>query len=138
MHARTHVLTNDYLRFVTINRWVTRTGGQNNFPQSAKQTRHRQGYARPNPHPFPLKSTAMHDPDDDRPDYRRGPAPTPEPVTIQPDHRAAAEQRAADIAACGLCDTDGYRQLTVCDHTDHTQTAKAGIARVRAAMGWPQ
>lgn len=85
----------------------------------------------------------MHDPDDDRPDYRRGPAPVPVPETFptvpeEHNHRAAAQQRAADIAACQLCDTDGYRQHTVCDHTDHTQTAKAGIARVRAAMGWPQ
>lgn len=73
--------------------------------------------------------------DDDRPDYRRGPAPVTEPVPVT-DARIAAEQRQADIANCDLCDTDGYRQLTVCDHTDHTQTAARGIAAVKAAMGW--
>lgn len=47
-----------------------------------------------------------------------------------------AQLRAQAIANCGLCDQDGYRRLTVCDHTDHTPAAKRGMAQIRAAMGW--
>lgn len=32
--------------------------------------------------------------------------------------RAAARDRAAEIAACTLCDADGYRGVRVCDHID--------------------
>ena len=47
--------------------------------------------------------------------------------------RAAVEA----IEACPLCDADGYRMpdhRSVCDHTDRTKTARAGIAKVRAAL----
>lgn len=47
-----------------------------------------------------------------------------------------AQLRAQAIANCGLCDQDGYRRLTVCDHTDHAPAAKHGMAQIRAAMGW--
>ncbi|QRY48129.1 hypothetical protein JVX93_15885 [Mycolicibacterium boenickei] len=53
--------------------------------------------------------------------------------------RAAARRtnRLQAIADCQLCDPDGYRGTTVCDHTDHTETARRGIAAIRAQMGWP-
>lgn len=41
------------------------------------------------------------------------------------------EIRAQAIHNCPLCDDDGYRRLTVCDHTD---SAARGIAAVRAAL----
>lgn len=47
---------------------------------------------------------------------------------------ALAAERA--IAGCGLCNDDGYRGSTVCDHIDHTEAAKRGMALVRATMGW--
>ncbi len=60
---------------------------------------------------------------------------------------AAAEQRAQHqgerdakrqaIAACRLCDQDGYNGLSVCDHVDHSATARAGLARARAALENP-
>lgn len=48
------------------------------------------------------------------------------------DRRAAARA----IEACDLCDSDGYRGGMVCDHIDHTEAAKRGMAMVRKAMGW--
>lgn len=54
----------------------------------------------------------------------------------EPDAEWAAQQRAMLIVDCGLCDDDGYRVATVCDHEDHTEAAKRGMAQVRAAMGW--
>ena len=50
------------------------------------------------------------------------------------DELWAARHRA--ILNCGLCDGDGYRGSAVCNHVDHSDTAKAGIAKVREAMGW--
>lgn len=41
----------------------------------------------------------------------------------------------AAIAACQLCDEDGYRPARViCDHVDRAATARAGIARCRQAL----
>lgn len=54
----------------------------------------------------------------------------------EPDAEWSAQQRAMLIVDCGLCDDDGYRGATVCDHEDHTGAAKRGMAKVRAAMGW--
>lgn len=54
--------------------------------------------------------------------------PTPNPDT----HQA----RTQAITNCGLCDQDGYRGTTVCDHTDHHPAAQRGIALIRAQMGW--
>lgn len=57
-----------------------------------------------------------------------------------PDDLWAARRRKAeaDIVACGLCDDDGYRGGTVCDHTDHAEAARRGMDMVRRAMGWTQ
>jgi hypothetical protein len=54
----------------------------------------------------------------------------------EPDPLWAARQRAMQILNCGLCDDDGYHGSTVCDHVDRTETAKQGMDKVRAAMGW--
>lgn len=48
--------------------------------------------------------------------------------------RAEAHRNKIRIANCNLCDTDGYRGATVCDHIDRTETAKRGMALVRAAL----
>ena len=50
------------------------------------------------------------------------------------DELWAARHRA--ILNCSLCDNDGYRSSAVCDHVDHSETAKRGMDRVREAMGW--
>ena len=50
--------------------------------------------------------------------------------------KADAILAAAAIARCHLCDTDGYRGTSVCDHIDHRPAAARGMAKVRAAMGW--
>lgn len=48
------------------------------------------------------------------------------------------QARAQAIAACALCDDDGYRGGTVCDHVDHSAAAKRGMDTIRQAMGWDQ
>ena len=40
----------------------------------------------------------------------------------------------AAIANCTLCDTDGYRNLVVCDHIDHTETNQRGLAKCREVL----
>ena len=50
--------------------------------------------------------------------------------------RIAIQARRDGISGCGLCNADGYRGGQVCDHVDHTETARRGMAMVRAAMGW--
>lgn len=50
--------------------------------------------------------------------------------------REAAEIRALAIANCHLCDANGYRDGSVCDHIDHTAAAKRGMDMIREAMGW--
>lgn len=69
-----------------------------------------------------------------------------EPYGGQPDHahgftaqdldgRTPAEQRAAAIAACHLCDPDGYRTGgTVCDHIDHAAIAERHRAEIAAQL----
>ena len=49
---------------------------------------------------------------------------------------AHAIAAARAVRECELCNSDGYRGSTVCDHIDHAQAAKRGMAMVRAAMGW--
>ncbi len=44
--------------------------------------------------------------------------------------------RGADIDRCTLCNTDGYRGATVCDHTNHAEAAARGMKLIRATMGW--
>lgn len=57
------------------------------------------------------------------------------------EHRArrdaleqAAADRAAEIAACNLCNPDGYRAGVVCDHIDRTEISATGAAMVREAL----
>jgi ferredoxin-NADP reductase len=52
----------------------------------------------------------------------------------------AAHLTQSAIAACRLCDREGYRGQRVCDHQDHTAAAKRGIAACRQALakGDPQ
>ncbi|TDH57533.1 hypothetical protein E2F47_01825 [Mycobacterium eburneum] len=45
-----------------------------------------------------------------------------------------ALDRGLAIANCTLCDDDGYRGSSVCDHVDHAGTNAAGMAAVRAAL----
>lgn len=45
-----------------------------------------------------------------------------------------AQAAAHAITACALCDDDGYRGASVCDHTDRTHTTRNGLAAVRAAL----
>jgi hypothetical protein len=41
----------------------------------------------------------------------------------------------AEIAACTLCDDQGYRRNgCVCDHVDRTDIAARGMQKVRAAL----
>ena len=76
--------------------------------------------------------------------YGEDPAPIPSRQEIEHAAREASESakriaeigRLAGIRRCGLCDSDGYRGGQVCDHVDHTEAAKRGMAMVRAAMGW--
>lgn len=69
----------------------------------------------------------------DEPDWPVVPLPA-----TPPDEIWAAEQRRNAVVDCGLCDDDGYRGSTVCDHVDRTEVAQRGIAAVRARMGWKQ
>lgn len=55
----------------------------------------------------------------------------------EPDRLWAAEQRAAAIAGCGLCDSDGYQGALVCAHVDFRPAAARGrrlIAEVLAKV----
>lgn len=56
---------------------------------------------------------------------------------VEPDTAERARLAAQAVAACTLCDSDGYRGAAVCDHTDHRPAAKRGMAKVRETMGWP-
>ncbi len=81
-------------------------------------------------------------PDDDRDDPAAARARAAEYAQAARDRELEArhaelEARAQDIAACQLCDRDGYRrpELTVvCDHIDHAPAARRGIAACRAAL----
>jgi hypothetical protein len=52
------------------------------------------------------------------------------------DGRTLAEQRAADIAQCQLCDQHGYRRgtATVCDHIDHAAIAERHRGEIAAQL----
>ncbi|OMC46873.1 hypothetical protein A5742_25405 [Mycolicibacterium fortuitum] len=50
------------------------------------------------------------------------------------EHDGPAHLTAAAIAACTLCDQDGYRGTQVCDHVDRTAAAERGSAACRAAL----
>jgi hypothetical protein len=60
-----------------------------------------------------------------------------EPVTAEDFGPTRAQLRAIAIRACDLCDEHGYRGSYVCDHEDHRDAAKRGMAAVRAALGLP-
>lgn len=59
-------------------------------------------------------------------------AATPTPQLTPTDH----ELRQTAIRNCRLCDTDGYRGTTVCNHQDHANAAARGMNTIRQAMGW--
>jgi hypothetical protein len=40
------------------------------------------------------------------------------------------------VANCDLCDDNGYRGGTVCDHYDRQEAAVRGMRMIREAMGW--
>lgn len=46
----------------------------------------------------------------------------------------APHSHRAQIAACALCDPDGYRGSTICDHQDHREAARRGMELVRAEL----
>jgi hypothetical protein len=52
------------------------------------------------------------------------------------DRAAAVIARANAVAHCELCDDDGYRGSSVCNHIDHASAAKRGKALVWRTMGW--
>lgn len=55
----------------------------------------------------------------------------------EPDDHATPAHLAPDaIAACELCDPDGYRGMHVCDHQEHSTAEGRQAAReaVRAAL----
>lgn len=67
---------------------------------------------------------------------------TPDQSTAARRHRhtitdqAEARRNQIRIANCRLCNDDGYRGATVCDHIDRSAVAARGMAAVRAEMGW--
>jgi hypothetical protein len=74
------------------------------------------------------------DPDDNTPfDFLTSGPPA---GTDELQRQADRILQGAAIAQCTLCDTDGYRGTTVCDHTDHTQAAHRGMNLIRQTMGW--
>lgn len=48
--------------------------------------------------------------------------------------RAENTRSALRIANCQLCNDDGYRGATPCDHIDRSATVRRGMAKVRAAL----
>ena len=62
-------------------------------------------------------------PDDTTTEYEQG-------ASRQADRILAG----AAITACGLCDDDGSRGSTVCDHRDHYTETATGRAAVAAAL----
>jgi hypothetical protein len=79
----------------------------------------------------------MRDPYDPHADERASNGPSPAQLWEAQQARTERANRAQAIRDCGLCDTDGYRETTVCDHQDHRQTARRHINQIRAQMGWP-
>lgn len=57
-------------------------------------------------------------------------------ATAHPDHDRPPHLDPTAIAHCQLCDDDGYRHTTVCDHREHTETARRGMQTIRQTMGW--
>lgn len=135
-YVRTYELTTTQLE-IPNSRWVTRAGGQHDPSQIGEQNRkppHRirviHRHPRSRHHPSRPRFPAMRDPHDPWQDELAATTPVPH---LGPTD---AELRATAISQCDLCDPDGYRGTHVCDHQDHTATAKRGIAAIRAQMGW--
>lgn len=62
------------------------------------------------------------------------PAPPPE-VVVQDLDRPPQHRTATAIAACLLCDTDGYTPaMQVCDHIDHAASAARGMSEIRSIL----
>ncbi|AER47731.1 hypothetical protein DORI_82 [Mycobacterium phage Dori] len=78
----------------------------------------------------------MRDPHDPHADERQAAGPRPDELWAEHQTRLAREHRAQAIANCHLCDTDGYRGTTVCNHTDNAATAHRGMNQIRQTMGW--
>lgn len=55
---------------------------------------------------------------------------------IDPDRPPHLAREA--VAACELCDADGYRNGVVCDHQDHREAAERGMAKIREILGGGQ
>ncbi len=51
---------------------------------------------------------------------------------LDDDQRSYVKAQA--IVRCGLCDDDGYRGSTVCDHIDHAATAQRHMPRIREIL----
>ena len=72
---------------------------------------------------------------------RYGDTPDPEPASVPMVDLDARERAtrladtAAAIANCGMCDDDGYRGASVCDHQDHRPAYERGMALVREVLG---
>lgn len=79
----------------------------------------------------------MRDPYDPHADERQADGPTPAELWEAQQAHTARANRAQAIADCQLCDPDGYRGTQVCDHQDHTESARRGMDEIRAQMGWP-
>jgi len=67
--------------------------------------------------------------------YGDNPEPDTETTSRRRDASPHPNPQAA-ITNCQLCNEDGYRGSTVCDHTDHTAAATRGMNQIRAIMGW--
>lgn len=61
------------------------------------------------------------------------PEPVEEPPPVELQEPPMAD-RALAVAHCELCDDDGYRGCSVCDHVDYRPAARRGMAAVRAAL----
>lgn len=79
----------------------------------------------------------MRDPEDVWQDERQADGPSPAELWEAQQARTKRDNRAQAIRDCRLCDPDGYRGTTVCDHQDHAAAARRGTAAIRAQMGWP-
>jgi hypothetical protein len=55
-------------------------------------------------------------------------------VILDEPEPSTAHLAAEAVVACGMCDDDGYRGGTVCDHQDRSEIAARGSAAVRAAL----
>lgn len=58
-----------------------------------------------------------------------------ERAAVDRAERVRTAQAAAEaVAACDLCDADGYQGARVCDHTDRADVSRRGINLVRSAI----